>query len=110
MLVALLQITDYRFKDIDYRCDDGRFRSVRHECQVPSPASQNLEHRIWIYEITLSRITNVSNNPRLSSCVRNRLTHQLLGRLKSTISNLWIYLQKRQILRSWDLGLTIHAG
>ncbi len=31
--------------DIDYRCDNRRFWLSAHNCQVPTPTSQNLEHR-----------------------------------------------------------------
>ncbi len=27
---------------MDYRCDDGRFWLSAHNCQVPTPTSQNL--------------------------------------------------------------------
>jgi hypothetical protein len=41
----------------------------------------------------------------------SRLTHQLLGRMKSTIPEFQIFLRKKkQILRSWGWGLTMHAG
>ncbi len=46
----------------------------------------------------------------LSSCIRSRLTHQLLGRSKSTIRDLRILLPERRILRSWGWESTIHAG
>jgi hypothetical protein len=64
-----------------------------HNRQFPTPSSQNLvlEQQVLIF-------------------AADRLTHQLLGRLKSTIPNPQIYLQKkRQILRSWGWRLTIHA-
>ncbi len=37
---------------IDYRCDDRRFWLSAHDCQVPTPTSQNLdlEHQIRIFE------------------------------------------------------------
>jgi hypothetical protein len=36
---------------IDYRCDNTRFRLSAHNCQVPTPTSQNLglEQEIGIY-------------------------------------------------------------
>ncbi len=49
-------------------------------------------------------------SPCLSSCIKSRLTHTLLGRLKTTIPNLWNYLQQKRILKSWGWGLTVHAG
>ncbi len=55
---------------IDYRCDNRLFRLSAHNCQVSTPTSQNLEleQKIWI-----------------------RLTHQLLGRLLTTIPDLQIH-------------------
>jgi hypothetical protein len=46
---------------IDYRCEDGSFWLPAHDCQVPTPASQNLkvEQQIRIFGITISRITNI---------------------------------------------------
>ncbi len=37
---------------IDYRCDDRRFWLSAHNCQVPTPTSQNLdlEQKIRIFE------------------------------------------------------------
>jgi hypothetical protein len=37
---------------IDYRCDDRRFWLSAHDCQVPTPTSQNLdlEQQIRIFE------------------------------------------------------------
>jgi hypothetical protein len=39
-------------KAIDYRCDDSRFWLSPHNCQVPTPTSQNLdlEEQIRIFE------------------------------------------------------------
>ncbi len=36
---------------IDYRCDNRRFWLSAHNCQVPTPTSQNLEleQQIWIF-------------------------------------------------------------
>ncbi len=38
-------------ENIDYRCDNRRFRVSAHNCQVPTPSSQNLEleQRIRIF-------------------------------------------------------------
>ncbi len=57
----------------DYRCDNTRFWLSAHNCQVPTQTCQNLA-------------TRTANSDFWS-----RLTHQLLGRLKCTISNLQIY-------------------
>jgi hypothetical protein len=37
--------------DIDHRCDNRCFWLSTHNCQVPTPTSQNLwvEHDIWIF-------------------------------------------------------------
>ncbi len=76
---------------IDYRCDNRRFCLSAHDRQAPTRTSQNLATRT------------------ANSNFWSRLTHQFLGRLKSTIPNLQIYLPKKRILRSWGWGLTIHA-
>ncbi len=49
-------------------------------------------------------------SPCLNSCMRSRLTYQLLERWKFTIANTCIHLTKKQILGSWRWGLTIHPG
>jgi hypothetical protein len=72
---------------IDYRWDNRCFWLSAHNCQVPTPYSQNLA----------TRIANLD----LSS----RLTHQLLWRLKSTIPNLQIYLPKMANSEKLGLGL-----
>ncbi len=68
---------------IDYRCDNRRFWFSTHNCQVPTPTSQNveLEQKIRIFGA------------------------ELLGRLKSTIPNLQIYLPQKA--NSGKLGLGI---
>jgi hypothetical protein len=79
MLVLLFDVNECNehIGIIDYRCDNRRFWLSAHNCQVPAPTSQNLEleQQIRIFW--------------------SRLTHQLLGRLKSTIPNLQIYLLKK---------------
>jgi hypothetical protein len=42
----------------DYRCDNRRFWLSAHNCQVPTPISQNLEieQQIWILKQTNSPI------------------------------------------------------
>ncbi len=77
---------------IDYRCDNRRFRLSAHDCPVPTPTSQNLE---------------VEQQIRF---FWSRPTRQLLGRLKSQFLICRSIHQKRQNLRSWGWGLTIHAG
>jgi hypothetical protein len=54
---ALYYVQDFQFqailtKTIDYRCDNRRFWLSAHNCQVPTPTSQNLEldQQIWIFE------------------------------------------------------------
>ncbi len=73
---------------IDYRSDNMRFWLSAHNCQVPTPTSQNLE---------------------LEQPIRtfgaDWLTHFLHGRLKSTISNLQMYIPKKA--NSEKLGLAI---
>ncbi len=36
---------------VDYRCDYGQFCLSAHNCQVPTPTSQNLEleQQVWIF-------------------------------------------------------------
>ncbi len=36
-------------KPVDYRCDNRRFWLSAHNCQVPTPMSQNLEQQIRIF-------------------------------------------------------------
>jgi hypothetical protein len=72
---------------IDYRCDNKRFWLSAHDRQVPTPTSQKPR----------SRTAN--------SDFWSRLSHQLLGRLKSTIPYLQIYLPKEA--NSEELGLGI---
>ncbi len=62
---------------LDYRCDNRSFCLSAHDCQVPTPTSQNLA-------------TRTTNSDSWS-----RLTHQFLGRLKPTIPNPQIYLPKK---------------
>jgi hypothetical protein len=40
-------------KTIDYRCDNRRFWLSAHNCQIPTPTSQNLEleQQIWIFGV-----------------------------------------------------------
>ncbi len=73
---------------IDYRCENRHFWLSAHNCQVPTPTSQNLELEQQIRDLW------------------GKLTHQLLGRLKSTIPNLQIYLPKKKA-NSEKLGLGI---
>ncbi len=76
-----------------YRCDNRRFWLSSHNCMSsPNP------------NFSKSR-TRTANSDLWS-----RLAHQLLGRLKSTIPNLCIYQPKKENMRSWGWGLTIHAG
>jgi hypothetical protein len=43
-ITALLrELREYVGVLIDYRCDNRRFRSSAHNCQVPTPPYQNLE-------------------------------------------------------------------
>jgi hypothetical protein len=72
---------------MDYRCDNRRFWLSAHDWQVPTPTSQNidLEKQIRIFWA--------------------ELTHQLLGRLKSTIPNLQIYLPKKANSEKLGLGI-----
>ncbi len=72
---------------IDYRCDNRCFWLSAHYCQVPTPTSQNLAGRT------------------ANSDMWSRLTHQLLGRLKSTISNLQIYLPIKTNSEKLGLGI-----
>ncbi len=72
---------------IDYRCDDRRFRLSAHNCRVPTPTSQNLELEQQISDFW------------------SRLSHQLLGRLKSTIPNLQIYQPKKATSEKLGLGI-----
>ncbi len=76
-----------KYAAIHYRCVNRRFSLSAHNCQVPTPTSQNLEVEQQI-RIFLSKPT-----------------HQLLGRLKSTIPNLQIYLPKKA--NSEKFGLVI---
>ncbi len=78
-----------------------------------------VEHRLLMRQCAflVVRPQSSRSNPNFSkprtrtanSDFWSRLTHQLLERLKFTISNLQIYLPKRRILRSWRWGLTIHS-
>ncbi len=72
---------------IDYRCDNRHFWLSTHHCQVPTPTSQNLANRT------------------ANSNFWSRLTHQLLGWLKSTIPNLQIYLPKKANSEKSGLGI-----
>jgi hypothetical protein len=49
--------------DMDYRCNDVRFRSSVLGCQIPTATSLNLEaeKQIRIFGMMKSRITNVFN-------------------------------------------------
>ncbi len=72
---------------IDYRCDNRRFWLSTHNCQVPTPTSQNLA-------------TSTANSDFWSW-----LTHQLLGRLKSTIPNPQFYSPKKANSEKLGLGI-----
>ncbi len=93
---------------IDYRWDEVRFWSSTHDSfqlQLLKTWNYNSE-----FGFLKKRYQESQMSPCFSSCIRSRLTHQLLGLLKSAIPNLWIYLPKRRILRSCGWGLTIHVG
>jgi hypothetical protein len=72
-------------KAIDYRRDNRRFWLSAHDCQLPTPNSQNLERRA------------------ANSDFWSRVTRELLGRLKCTIPDLQIYLQKKG--KFWEVGI-----
>jgi hypothetical protein len=72
---------------VDHRCDDRRFCLSAHDCQVPTPTYQNLA-------------TTTANLDLWS-----RLTHQFLGRLKSTIPNRQICLPKKVNSEKLRLGI-----
>ncbi len=72
---------------INYRCDNRRFWLSAHNCQVPTPTSQNLATRT------------------ANSDLWSRLTHQLLWRLKSTISSLEIYSSNQANSEKLGLGI-----
>ncbi len=72
---------------IDYRCDNRRFLVFHPRF---SNSNQN-------FSKPRSRTAN--------SDFRSRLTHRLLGRLKSTIPNLQIYLPKKASSEKLGLGI-----
>jgi hypothetical protein len=71
---------------IDHRCEMVILccQPTNVKFQLPTPTAQNLEveQQIWIFGIENQELRMSSC---LSSCIRSRLTHQLLERLKSTI-------------------------
>ncbi len=73
---------------IDYRCNNRRFWLSAHNCQVPTPTSQNLYR------------TRAANSDFYSW-----LTYELLGRLRSTNPNLQIYLPKNANSEKLGLGI-----
>ncbi len=77
---------------IDYSCANRRFWLSAHNCQVPTPTSQNLEleQQIRIFEADLLIDSLEDWNPQFLIC---KSIHQ-----------------ERRILRSWGWGLIIHAG
>ncbi len=77
---------------IDYRCDDGRFWLSTHNCQVPTPTSQNLE---------LEQQIRIFGADWLINCLEDWNSQFLICRS---------IFQKRRILRTWGWGLTIQAG
>jgi hypothetical protein len=68
------------------------------------PTSQNLEveQQFRIFGITILRNSNVS--------MLELMYQKWTNSLKSAIPRLWIYLPKKQILKSWGWDLAIHAG
>ncbi len=72
---------------IDFRCDNRRFWSSAHNCQVPTPNFS----KPW---------TRTANSDFWSW-----VTYQLLGRLKSTIPNLQIYPPKKANSEKLGLGI-----
>jgi hypothetical protein len=80
------RVKKFRVWTIDYRCDNRRFWLSAHDCEVPTPFSK-----------PRSRTEN--------SDLWSRLTHQLLGRLKSTIPNVQIYLPKKANSEKLGLGI-----
>jgi hypothetical protein len=108
--LEVFQLSNVGKLNIDYRWNECRSRLSAHECQVPAPTYQNLESRTANSDFWNNEIKDYQCLRAGAYVSKSRLTHQLLGRLKSTIPNLQIYLPKRQILRSWGWGLTIHAG
>ncbi len=72
---------------IDYRCDNRRFWLSAHNCQVPTPTSQNLEIEQEIGILGADYLINCLNdwNPQFLICR--------------------YICQKSQILMSWGLGI-----
>jgi hypothetical protein len=91
-------------------------RKLKRELYIDSTVVTVLYHRQWMREqaFLVVRPRLSSPNPNFSkprsttenSYFSSRLTHQLLGRLKSTIPSLQMYLPKNA--NSAKLGLGIH--
>lgn len=85
------------------RCDDSRLTLSAHDCKVPIPTFENAEvdEQILLSE---SRNQELLMSPCLRSCIRSKLTHELLEILKSTNAYLRTYFRQKGEFREVPVG------